>query len=218
MTTPVQHVHQLFRRVHGWSISSAEERRVLAAKSSPTYGEIRPAALARLLTSLELQPKDVLYDLGSGIGKVVVQAALSVRVRRIVGVELVPSRHVIAERILARARERGLLLTRRVEVQCGDFMRADLSKATVVYTCSTAFSDAFMRAVARRLARVGRPGLTLVTTQELDPAGRFTPMRVLELDMSWRRAAQVHVYRLQPPRPRRRGSPTTPREAACTSS
>ena len=222
MTTPAQHVHQLFRSVHGWTISAAEERRVLATKSSPTYGEIRPAALARLLDDLDLGPKDVLYDLGSGIGKVVVQAAMSVRVRRIVGVELVASRHAIAERILARARDRELLLTRRAEVHCADFMRADLSDATVVYTCSTAFSDAFMRAVARRLARVGRPGLVLVTTQDLDPPGRFSLARVLELDMSWRRRAHVHVYELQSPKRSRRStrtaSATTPREAARTSS
>lgn len=205
--TPARHVHQLFRRVHGWSITPSEERRVLAARSSPTYGEIRPAALARLLDTLDLGVRDVLYDLGSGIGKVVVQAAMSVHVRRIVGVELVPSRHAIAERILERARERGLLRTSRVELRCADFMRTELADATVVYTCSTAFSDSFMRAVARRLAKVGRPGLTLVTTQELDPPGRFAPVSVLELDMSWRRRARVHLYRLEPPR-------ATPRRAS----
>jgi ubiquinone/menaquinone biosynthesis C-methylase UbiE len=213
MNTPTHHVHQLFRRVHGWTISPAEERRVLAAKSSPTYGEIRPAALARLLDRLALGKRDVLYDLGSGIGKVVVQAAMSVQARRIVGVELVASRHAIAERVLARARERELLSTRRVDLLCADFMRVDVSDATVVYTCSTAFSDAFMRAVARRLARVGRPGLTLVTTQELDPPGRFVPLDELELDMSWRRRARVHLYRLDPPAKSRA---TTPRAAART--
>lgn len=197
--TAREHVHRLYRRLHGWEISDAEERSVLATRSSPTYGEIHPSAVERLLEHLQLGKRDVLYDFGSGIGKVVLQVAMSEAVRRIVGIELVAGRHAIAERVLARARARDLLRTRRVDLLDADFMRVDVSDATVVYTCSTAFSDPFMRSLARRLARL-RPGLRLVTTQELDPPGRFAEIDVLPLDMSWRRRSEVHVYRLRPPR------------------
>lgn len=202
MTSPREHVQRLYRHHHGYFLSDAEERRVVRTGSSSTYGEIRPGAVGRLLEQLTPSRRDVVYDLGSGIGKVVLQVALTCRVERVVGVELVRSRHEIAERVLERARERGLLVTKDVQLRCADLMRTPMDDATIVYTCSTAFPDPFMRRLARRLAKL-RPGLRLVTTQELDPPGRFVPRQVLRLPMTWNRAGRVHVYRLGEPRRRR---------------
>jgi len=74
-------------------------------------------------------------------------------------------------------------------------MRARLGDATVVYTCSTAFSTPFMNQLAARLARL-RPGLRWVSTQDLDNNPWFALEELHRLDMSWRRHSKVHVYRL----------------------
>ncbi len=202
MTTPREQIHRLYRHHHGYFLSDAEDRRVTRTGSSSTYGEIRPAAVARLLELLAPTPADILYDLGSGIGKVVLQIAMSCRVRRIVGVELVESRHELATRVLERARSRGLLATEDVQLRCADLMHTPMDDATILYTCSTAFPDPFMRRMTRHLARL-RPGIRLVTTQELDPPGRFALQHRLRLPMTWSRQGLVHVYRLGEPRPRR---------------
>ena len=204
MTTPREQIHRLYRHHHGYLLSDAEDRRVARTGSSSTYGEIRPGAVGRLLQLLAPTADDVVYDLGSGIGKVVLQLAMSCRVRRAVGVELVASRHEIATRVLDRARHRGLLATDDVELRCADLMHTPLEDATLLYTCSTAFPDPFMRRMARRLAKL-RPGLRLVTTQELDPPGRFVLEQRLKLPMTWNRLGLVHVYRLGEPRRRRSG-------------
>ena len=165
------------------------------AGSSPTYGEITPTAVARLVESLDPGPDDVFYDLGSGLGKVVLQVAMTRRLARCVGLELAPARHRVAVEVLGQAREEGLLRTEDVRLREQDILRARMPDATLVYCCSTAFPDPFMMAIARKLAR-REEGLRLATLLDLDENPWFSLEQVLRLDMTWRRRSKVHVYRL----------------------
>jgi len=182
--------------LHGYELDEADDERVRATNSSPTYGEIMPTATDRLIEHLRLRKDDVFYDLGSGVGKVVLHVALRAPIRRVVGVELARSRHRIARRMLDQVRAMGLLRASECELRCADFMRAPLHDATVVYTCSTAFSTPFMNELCTRLARL-TTGLRWVSTQDLDDNPWFVLEDVLRLDMSWRRKSKVHVYRLE---------------------
>jgi hypothetical protein len=71
-------------------------------------------------------PDDVVYDLGSGDGRIVIQAALEYGARG-VGIELEPRLIEIARHL---AREAGV--ADRVTFVEGNFFTADLSEATVV--------------------------------------------------------------------------------------
>ncbi len=188
-------LRRLYRYEHGYELDEADETRVRATNSSPTYGEIMPTATDHLVEYLGMGRDDVFYDLGSGVGKVVLQVAMRASIRRCVGVELARSRHRIARRMLDEARATGLIRARECELRCADFMRAPLGDATVVYTCSTAFSTAFMNELAERLARL-TTGIRWVSTQDVDENPWFALEDVLRLDMSWRRRSHVYVYRL----------------------
>ena len=176
-------------------MSAADEARVAATRASSTYGELMPAATDRLVEHLRLGDRDVFYDLGSGLGKVVLQVAMRAPVRRCIGVELVRSRHRVAQRVLGQVRALRLLRAAECGFRLGDLMKARIGDATVVYTCSTAFSTPFMNGLAKRLARLP-VGLRWVTTQDVDDNAWFRLEEVLRLDMSWRRRSKVHVYRL----------------------
>jgi SAM-dependent methyltransferase len=182
--------------LHGYETDEADDARVRATNSSPTYGEIMPTATDRLIEHLALRRDDVFYDLGSGVGKVVLHVALRAPIRRVVGVELARRRHRIARRMLDEVRATGLMRAAECELRCADFMRVPMGDATVVYTCSTAFSTPFMNELASRLARLST-GLRWVSTQDLDENPWFVLEDVLRLDMSWRRKSKVHVYRLE---------------------
>jgi hypothetical protein len=190
-------VRDLYRGVEGWDIPVQETRRIVAARSAETYGEIMPTATARLLDYLGLGRRDVLYDLGCGIGKLVVHAAVSLPLRGSVGIEMSATRSRLAHAAAARAADRGLVRAQACAIRCQDFMRAKLDDATVVYTCSTAFPGALMIRLARKLARLPRP-IRFVTLQDLDPHPAFELVDVLQLDMTWRRRAKVHVYTVTP--------------------
>lgn len=192
-------IQRLYRDAHGYDDDPAGEARVAATGSSATYGELMPSATDQLIEQLRLGSGDVFYDLGSGVGKVVLQVAMTTAVARCVGIEMMGRRHRVALRMLEQARREGLLRAKETRFRRSDFMRARIGDASVVYTCSTAFSTAFMNTLAARLA--GLPaGLRWVTTQDLDDNEWFSLETVLQLDMSWRRRGRVHVYRLEHPR------------------
>jgi SAM-dependent methyltransferase len=136
------------------------------------YGEISTRGALRLLARLralggvtDSDGEEVVYDLGSGEGRLVLLAALSSAsgggrrsARRAVGIEVDPRRHALAEAHLRRGVERGLISAQeaaRVVLARGDaFAAGAFRDATVVYMLNTAFDESIH---ARFLASVG-PG------------------------------------------------------------
>src|SRR5690606_16987655 len=80
----------------------------------------------QMLEVANVGPEDVVYDLGSGDGRIVIQAAKE-RGARGVGIDLDPQR--VAE---AREHARRAGLEDRVEFRQGDLFEVDLRPATVV--------------------------------------------------------------------------------------
>jgi ubiquinone/menaquinone biosynthesis C-methylase UbiE len=81
--------------------------------------------VAKMLEVAKVGPKDVVYDLGSGDGRIVIAAAK--KGARGVGIDIDPDR--IRE---ARENARRAGVTKRVEFREGDLFKADFSDATVV--------------------------------------------------------------------------------------
>lgn len=189
----IAQVRRLYREIDGFSIPREDVRTVQRARSSATYGELMPTATVRLLEQLALTDRDVFYDLGAGVGKVVLLAALTTPVARAIGIELAPQRAARAQLALATARSQQLPGAERASLIETDMLAAPLADATVVYTCSTAFPAAFMRRLQRRLAQL--PSLRMVVSlQEFDEHPSFEPTAVLRLDASWKRKTKVHIY------------------------
>jgi SAM-dependent methyltransferase len=89
--------------------------------------EPTPMPAVRVMLELaDVGPDDVVYDLGSGDGRIVIMAA-EVFGARGVGIEIHPA---LVARAQARAREAGV--EDRVEFRLGDMHEADLAPATVV--------------------------------------------------------------------------------------
>jgi len=68
--------------------------------SSSTYGEITTKGFRELAKRIELYPGDCFLDMGSGVGRAVVQAALEFGCRSSRGVELSATRHERAQKAL----------------------------------------------------------------------------------------------------------------------
>jgi SAM-dependent methyltransferase len=83
------------------------------------------AVVDKMLEVAKVGPNDVVYDLGSGDGRIVIAAAK--KGARAVGIDIDPQRIREARE---NAREAGV--QKRVEFRQGDLFKADLSGATVV--------------------------------------------------------------------------------------
>jgi SAM-dependent methyltransferase len=103
------------------------------------------------LDLLNLKKGQVLYDLGSGDGSLLAEAAA--RGIKAVGYELNP--FLVAVAWLKTRRHREL-----VRVKWGDFWRADLSRADGVYVF---LIDRFMARLESKISQEAKPGLKLVS-------------------------------------------------------
>jgi len=74
-----------------------------------------------------------------------------------------------------------------------NFLEADLSDATVIYTCSTCFSDDLMQKLADKFATL-KDGLVIMTLKALPPHENIYLERTLTLPMTWSKATPVYVY------------------------
>lgn len=178
----------------GFRIPDDERARIRDSGGSPVYGELTPGSVRRLIERLELGDGDVFYDLGSGLGKVVLQVAMTTPVKRCVGVELSKTRTREARSALKKANDLGLVTAEFVAFRVEDLVDARFDDATVIYCCSTAFTLRFLRSLSRRIARV--PKLrTFVSLREID-LEHFEKIETMKLDASWCRGVRVHLYRL----------------------
>ena len=98
-----------------------------------TYGETPPAAAERLLNLAAVSDGDRFLELGAGIGRVSLRAAL--RGAAAEGIEQIPTFVENANRIARR-----LGLGARCRFRQADLFAADWSQATVLYVTPTAFS------------------------------------------------------------------------------
>jgi hypothetical protein len=167
-------------------INAAHGQSGVQEDKAHVYGEPAPQSTDQILGRLDLGEGDVLYDLGCGRGFFLMQALLTTRLERAVGVELAASRVDIG----LRAKDtlagwnlpgRGKVLDLRVE----DMTRTDLGGATVAFLNSVLFSDELLATMARRMAQA--PGLKrVVMIQKGLPANPWFELTdTVRLKMSW---------------------------------
>ena len=113
----------MLSRVLGWLVSyGCETIRGRDVRFEPT-----PMPIVRALLELaEVGPQDVVYDLGSGDGRIPVTAAAEFGARG-VGIEIDPA--LVTQ---AKTRAREARVEDRVEFRLGDMYAADVRPATVV--------------------------------------------------------------------------------------
>ncbi|HET7876754.1 MAG TPA: class I SAM-dependent methyltransferase [Methylomirabilota bacterium] len=140
-----------------------------------------------MLRLARVGPDDVVYDLGSGDGRLVVLAAQEHGARG-VGVEIDP-------RLVARSREyaRSAGVGGRVRFVEQDLFQADVGEATVV---TLYLSIDLNRRLEPKLRRELRPGTRVVSHDY--PIGDWAPTRVLRVQ-STERVHTLYLWVVPPP-------------------
>ena len=124
----------------------------------------RHAVVDGILKFAQVTKDDVVYDLGSGDGRIAILAAQKYGARA-VGIELDPKLVVIAQEIASESGVRD-----RVTFVVGDLFTADISAASVV----TMFLSPSVNArLESKLRNELRPGTRIVSQQF--PIGQWTP-------------------------------------------
>jgi hypothetical protein len=168
----------------------------LKGNRSVVYGELAPNGARKLLRWLRLEKADVFYDLGSGVGRLVLELGMTMALKKCAGIEVAGSRWSGSQSAAAAAKKNGWIKAKRLEFRKESFLDSDLSDATILYSCSTCFSARLMERLGRKIAGLNR-GLIFVTFQMLPrPRRGFELVKKLTLDTSWRAQVTAHVYKV----------------------
>jgi trans-aconitate methyltransferase len=110
--------------------------------------------VAEMLRLADIKPGDVLYDIGSGDGRIPITAAQRYRIRA-VGIEIDPKMVWVAQE-----RARALGLTNSVRFINADMFRTDISEATIVTLYLSRKLNLLLRP---KLLRELRPGTRIIS-------------------------------------------------------
>lgn len=130
--------------------SSVSPDRPTLAPYVPTPQDV----VDRMLADADVTSSDIVYDLGSGDGRIVITAARKYGARG-VGIDIDPDR--ISE---SRSNARSAGVGHLVEFQRGDILQADVSRATVVTLYLVSSANLKLRPI---LTRQLRPGARIVS-------------------------------------------------------
>jgi SAM-dependent methyltransferase len=149
-----------------------------------------PEVITAMLGAAEVDPTDVVYDLGCGDGEIVIAAAL--RGARGVGVDLDPERITNARANAAQAR-----VSDRVTFIEQDLFKTNVSPATVV---TLYLGPELNRRLRPKLLRELRPGTRIVSHDF--SLGDWNPERTISVPQA--PGHRVFLWRVPP---RKRGGP-----------
>lgn len=158
------------------------------SKASYAYGQIYYQSLKKIYSQLSINIDDVIVELGSGIGKTVLQLLLRTPAKKVIGIEIDQQKYQFAknkqtqiEKELAEYLDGA---QKQLEFIYGDFIEQSLSEATVIFTDSTCFSNAIVE-----LLRVKLPTLehlhSIVSLKHIPALVGFHCIKRLSVECSW---------------------------------
>jgi SAM-dependent methyltransferase len=153
------------------SRGAQEDTNAAWAESTIPYVPTRHDAVRDLLQMAEAGTEDIVYDLGSGDGRVVIAAVRDFHVRKAVGVEIKPNLVRKSRDAAARAR-----VAKRAEFIQSDLFSTDFSRASVVVLYLSHQANLDLRA---RLIRTLKPGSRIVSHRF--GMGEWTPDKELSV-------------------------------------
>ncbi|MFZ2315338.1 MAG: hypothetical protein WAW86_06755 [Gammaproteobacteria bacterium] len=158
-----------------------------------TYGEILYSGLCKIITSLMPSRDDILYDLGSGLGKAALQIFFTTTMKRVHGIELIPTLHQEAVVALEKSKlDIPLFFSERtMSFECGDFLKASIADASIVLVGSPCFSPSLLRELAHKLDSNLKTH-TVLSLKTL-PLNTFMFRKVIRVECSWD-TALCYVY------------------------
>lgn len=182
----------------------------LAAEGRGRYKAAGWFTLRRILPPRKVGPDDVFLDIGSGMGRVVFQAAAHYPFRRVLGVELSEELTRVAQGNIDRNRHR--LRSADVELFTADVVNYEVpDDVTVIFFNNSVMGDPFATMIQAIIASVDRHPRRVrfiygnpVEHEALMRTDRFRPvrrLRGLRPGSEWARSNSTQMYEVLPYKP-----------------
>ena len=134
------------------------------------------------------------YDIGCGIGKIVVGFAYQHSSINTIGLEIVPERIKIANTALERIRDDSI--KKRIELLCISMLDSSVNYADAcwIFIANLCFMQHVQTELLTKLSNETKTGCILICSKEINNQ-YFELLNRLTLPMSWSNESRVYVYR-----------------------
>ncbi|MBM3468034.1 MAG: hypothetical protein FJX71_01215 [Alphaproteobacteria bacterium] len=196
---PKAYLQMLFENKGGYTIPEEEITAILTAGGHPQYGEITYDSASHILNDLDLTKNDVFYDLGSGVGKLVLQVYLTTPVKKSVGIELSKTRWNIAETCRRQiASDEHTTAGRDLSFLNQNISATNISDATVCFISGITFPQPLIHSIMDRLSAIDHE-VKVISVLPLPFHKHFKLLKTYTLPMSWSpEGVEVCLYQLTP--------------------
>jgi Histone methylation protein DOT1 len=167
-----------------------------------TYGEILPESIPVLYEIFSKyaplnkisQPYRNFYDIGCGIGKVVIGMASQHSFLKCNGIEVVPERIIQANTALQRISDESL--RKRIEFLCISMLddSVNYTNACWIFISNLCFEKEINEKLFEKLSNEVKSGCVVVCSKEHNNS-TFEKLNHMSLPMSWSDQAKVFIYK-----------------------
>lgn len=196
---PKAYLQMIFEDKGGYTLPIDEASAIFKEGGHPQYGEIPYDSAAHILDDLQLSRQDVFYDLGSGVGKLVLQVYLTTPVKRSVGVELSLTRWKIAEESRTHlATDYHIIPGRDLSFLNQNILKSSFTDATVCFISGITFPPQLIQFIMDRLSTLGHD-VKVISVLPLPAHKDFRLVKTYNLPMSWAsEGVDVCLYQVTP--------------------
>ena len=189
----------LFKGIKGTLISCNERNRRDISSNVYVYGEAELDSMVKIFDVVSPKKGEVFYDMGSGVGKQVISAALLFDFSAVKGIDIMQDLYKTSIDVLSRFNEEFApklppsKVLPEIEFILGDFLKYDISDADVIFSCSTCFDDEMMESIAEKVEKL-KTGSRVITLTKSLPSNEFEEIHHCFYPMSWG-TSQVFIYK-----------------------
>lgn len=192
----VDQILEWYDGLHNWYVSEAGNIYVENKVDNMLYGEITYQAMEILANKLKPTSRDVFYDLGCGVGKLVTYMYLTRPFNKCVGIEMIGSRYKLAELVWKLADAEKVLDRNRKLVFIHNNIRNEHFKdATIIYMSSLCFPSELMEELNHKFIKL-KKGLRIISLISLPPHPSLKLQEVSTLPMTWNENSTIYYYEL----------------------
>ncbi|MFA6037722.1 MAG: hypothetical protein WC748_06370 [Legionellales bacterium] len=160
--------HKLYYNVPGFNLAKQGRADQQLFSYEYIYGEINYKSFIKLLDQCEINKESIFYDLGSGVGKAVVCAALLYDFKKTCGIEQLELLHNSAISI----QQSELLKNKTIHFIQADLLTSDWSEANIIFINASAFIADFWQNILEKLKQL-KPGTQIIIISKLLPSDHF---------------------------------------------
>ena len=177
-------------KTKAYSVVKAERVKFDESGYSPVYGELTKKGVHQIFRNCNMDNK-ILYDMGSGIGNVIINAwNVSSKWKKVIGIELSEDRHNDA---LLRKKRLQKNKKERTHFYCNDIFNYNYCDADYIYISNLCFPDKINRKIGEKLDKELKPGTIIFASKEIYLSIPFE-RKTFNVEQSWSEKSSIVQY------------------------